>query len=99
MYLYRNSLAVVLDRDLASLPINRHADLAHVLVVLLVIGGVDKDLIEDLVETGHVGDIAELHRLALGVVHPHLVGLLDDGADVGVGALHNVFEMGQLPTC
>jgi hypothetical protein len=44
-----NSLAVVLDRDLASLSINRHPDLAHVLVVLLIISRIYKDLVEDLV--------------------------------------------------
>jgi hypothetical protein len=44
-----NSLAVVLDGDLASLSINRHPDLAHVLVVLLIISRIYKDLVEDLV--------------------------------------------------
>lgn len=60
-----DSLAVVLNGDFARLAVNRDPDLAHVLVVLLVIGRVDKDLVEDLVETGDVGDVAELHRLAL----------------------------------
>jgi len=58
-----NSLAVVLDRHLASLSVDGDANLAHVLVVLLVVCGVDQNLVEDLVQTRYVGNVAELHTL------------------------------------
>ena len=49
MDLNGNTLAVVLDGDLASLPVDRHPDLAHILIVLLVVRRVHQDLVEDLV--------------------------------------------------
>jgi hypothetical protein len=61
VYLNWDTLAVVLDRDLASLAIDCYADLTHVLIVLLVIRRVDQDFVEDLVQTGDVGHLAELH--------------------------------------
>jgi hypothetical protein len=30
-----------------------HAETGHVLVPLLVVGGIDKDFVENLVQTGH----------------------------------------------
>jgi hypothetical protein len=96
VYLNWDTLAVVLDRDLASLAVDCYADLAHVLVVLLVIRRVDQDFVEDLIQTRNVGYLAELHRLRGRVVYPHLIRLSLDGTDVRVGALHDVLQMRQL---
>ena len=63
MNLDRNTFAVVLDRNFASLSVDCNTDFAHILVVLLVVCRVDQNLVEDLVQTGYVGNVSELHAL------------------------------------
>jgi hypothetical protein len=94
-----NTLAVVLDRDLASLAVDSDADLAHVFIVLLVVCGVDQNLVEDLVQTRNVGDVAELHALGRRVVHPHLVCCSLDGTNICVWTFHDVLQMRKLCAC
>jgi hypothetical protein len=98
MDLNRDTLSVVLDRDFARLSVYCDPNFAHVLIVLLVVCGVDQDLVENLVETGHVRYVAELHAFVRGIVDPHLVCLSLDRANVCVGTLHDVFQMGKLRT-
>ena len=53
---------------------NIDLDGVHLGVALLVVGGVDEDLVEDLVESWHEGNLP-VHDLArLGVKDPHLLG-------------------------
>src|SRR5690242_13544362 len=96
VYLNRNTLAIVLDRNLTSLSINSYADLAHVLVVLLVVCCIDQNLIKDLVQTRYKGNVAKLHALVCRVVYPHLVCCLLYRSDICVWALHDVLQMRQL---
>ena len=49
MYLNGNTLAVVLDRNLARLSVQSHPNLTHILVILLVVRRIDQNLIENLV--------------------------------------------------
>lgn len=65
--------AVITHADLSLLPIDRDLDLGHVLVPLLVVGSIDQDLIENLIQAWYVADLAQLHGLGLGVEHPHLL--------------------------
>ena len=71
---------------LAQPPIHStNLDGVHLGVALLVVGRVDEDLVKDLVEAGHEGDLA-VHDLArLCVEHPHFFGGRHDRSDVGVG--------------
>ena len=70
---------------LAQPPIHStNLDGVHLGVALLVVGRVDEDLVKDLVEAGHEGDLA-VHDLArLGVEHPHFFRGRHDRSDVGV---------------
>jgi hypothetical protein len=61
-----------------------------------VVGGVDEDLVDDLEETGDEGDLAVDHALRLVVVGPHELGVGLDAADVGIGALEDVFDLREL---
>ena len=60
-------------------------DGVHLGVALFVVGRVDEDLVKDLVEAGHEGDLAVDDLARLGVVDPHLLRGRHDRADVGVG--------------
>ena len=73
-----------------------HLDGVHGGVALLVVRGVDHDLVEDLVQPRHVADVALHHLLARRVQDPH--GLVDRlrGANVGVRAKQDVLELGLL---
>lgn len=51
-------------------------ELGHVVVTLLVVGGVDDDLVEDLVETRDVRDLALDDSARHVVEHPHVLGHL-----------------------
>ncbi len=58
--------AVVEDRDGIALLVDVDLDRIHALRISLpVVGRVDKNLIEDLVQTGYELDRAEIHALAL----------------------------------
>ncbi|KAH0194649.1 hypothetical protein KCU70_g224, partial [Aureobasidium melanogenum] len=47
-----NTTTIVAHRDLALLAIDPDLDFVHVLVALLVVGGVDQNFVENLVQTG-----------------------------------------------
>ena len=81
---------------LAQPPIHStNLDGVHLGVALLVVGRVDEDLVKDLVEAGHEGDLA-VHDLArLGVEHPHFFGGRHDRSDVGVGPEEENDELKQ----
>jgi len=80
--LHGNTVAIVEDGDGIGLGVDGDLEGIHGRVVLLVVGGVDEDLVEDLVEAEDVGDGAVHHLVVL--VHPQRLRVLPDGADVGV---------------
>ncbi|KAH0237798.1 hypothetical protein KCV03_g219, partial [Aureobasidium melanogenum] len=88
-----NTTTIVAHRDLALLAIDPDLDFVHVLVALLVVGGVDQNFVENLVQTGYVADLTALDGFVLGVVDPHLLLQAFDGADVCVGTLDDVLEL------
>jgi hypothetical protein len=96
MYLYGDTLAIVPYRNLARLSIDCDLNLTHVFVVLLVICCVHENLVEDLIKTRHNANVTKLHRIGRRVVCPHLVGRTLNRANVGIGSLYDVFEMGKL---
>ena len=75
VHLDGHSRAVVPHADPAFLGVDLDVQCAHGLVADLVVGGVDQDLVEDLVEARHERDVAEDHRGA--VVDPELGLLLE----------------------
>jgi len=89
--LHGNAVAVVEDGDGIGLGVDGDLEGVHGRVALLVVGGVDEDLVEDLVEAGDVGDGAVHHLVVL--VHPQRLRVLLDGADVGVGAEEDVLQL------
>lgn len=84
-------VAVVVDGDAAALDVDLDLERIHPGVPLLVVGGVDEDLVEDLVEAWDVGDRAVHHGAAL--VDPERLGVLLHRADVGVGAQQDVLQL------
>lgn len=91
-----NASAVVPDADLPAFSIAGHPNLVHVLVILLVVRGIHKNLVKDLVQTRNEADLAILHGLILRVERPHVLFVALDRSDVGVWTLDNVFKLGQL---
>lgn len=81
---HRNTFSVVIYTDFLGLPVDVHLQQVHWLVSLLVIRSVDKNLIENLVQTSNLeieglprilykGDVL-VHQLFLcTVVYPHLL--------------------------
>ncbi|KAI6686132.1 hypothetical protein NL676_032045 [Syzygium grande] len=61
---------------------------------LLVVGSIDEDLVEDLVEAEDIGDRTVDHLVAL--IDPQRLGVLLDRADVGVEAEEDVLELALL---
>lgn len=93
--LHGNTIAIVVDADTVLFHINRDLDGIHGGISLLVVRGVDEDLVKDLVQAGDVGDGAVDHFAAvLGVVEdPEGLGVLLDGSDVGVGTEEDVLKL------
>lgn len=96
VHLDGDTATIVAHRDLALFAINPDLDLVHVLVALLVVGSVDEDFVENLVQTRYVADVAALDGFALGVVDPHLFLEAFDGANVCVRTLDDVLQLGEL---
>ena len=90
-----DSVTVIVDADAVVLDVNVDLDGVHGGVALLVVGGVDEDFVKNLVEAGDIGDGAADHAFII-VVDPEGLGVLLDGADVGVGAEEDVLELGLL---
>lgn len=86
-----DAVAVVVDGDAALVGVDLDAEGVHGGVALLVVGGVDEYLVEDLVEAGDVGDAAAHHGAVL--VHPELRGVLLHRADVGVRPQEDVLQL------
>ena len=85
--------AVVLDGDGIVLGVDGHVHPIHVGIALLVVGGIDQDLVKDFVETGRVRDGAFDDPAGVGVEHEHGLGGRFGRADVGVGTEEDVFEL------
>lgn len=96
VHLHGNTIPVVVDTDRVPLHINIHLDRVHGRIPLLVVGGVDEDLVEDLVEARHVGNRAVDEAIGGVFVDPEGLGVLLDGADVGVGPKEDVLQLGLL---
>jgi hypothetical protein len=92
----RNTLSVVLNGDGVARGINGDVELVHGLVTLLVVTGVDEDLIKDLEEARNEGDLLLLDALALGINNENgiLHGL--SGTNVGVRTQEDVLELSLL---
>lgn len=88
--------SVVPDTDFSRFPVYRDADLIHVLVVVLVIGSIHDDLIEDLIETGHVGYLAVFHGFRARIEHPHVAHRALNRPNIGIRALGDMFQLGEL---
>lgn len=84
-------VAVVVYGDGAAVDVDLDAERVHLGIPLLVVGGVDEDLVEDLVESRDVGDRAVHHGTVL--VYPKRLGVLLHGADVGVRAQQDVLQL------
>lgn len=87
----RNTIAIVVDADRVLLDIDCDLEGIHGGIPLLVVGGVDEDLVEDLVEARDVGDGAVDHLVVLK--NPEGLGVLLDGSDVGVGTEEDVLQL------
>jgi len=85
------AIAVVEDGDGVLLGVNGDLEGIHGGIPLLVVGGVDEDLVEDLVEARDVGDRA-LHHLVV-LVDPERLRVLLDGPHIGVGSEQDVFQL------
>ena len=64
----------------------------------LIVGSVYENLVHNLEETGHVGNLAIDHTFGLRVPDPHRLRDLLYAADVGVRSFENVLELRELNT-
>lgn len=94
--LHGNPISVVTYADSVGLGVDDDLEGVHRGVALLVVGGIDEDLVEDLVEARDEGNGAVDHEVGVGVEDPEVLGVLFNGANVGVGAEEDVFELGLL---
>lgn len=86
-----DAIAVVVDGYGVLLSIYGDLEGVHGGVALLVVSGIDEDLVEDFVQAGDVGDGAVDHLVVL--VDPKHLCVLLHGADVGVGTEQDVLQL------
>ena len=86
-----NTAPVVPDTNFARLAVDSNTDLVHVLIVLLVIGGVDDNFIKNLVQTRHEGNLAVLHTLHCVAIYPHLLCSTLGRPDICIRTFDNMF--------
>lgn len=91
-----NSASVVVYADFPLLTIYCNLDGIHVFVPLLVVGGINEDLIEDLVQPGYKIDFSHFHTVHFGVVYPHWILTTFDRADVSIWPFDDVLELRKL---
>lgn len=91
-----NSAPIVVNTDLSLHSINNNLNAIHILVTLLIVGGVDKNFIKDLVKTGNKANISHLHRIGFGIIYPHLLFAAFYRSNIGIRTLNNVFKLGKL---
>lgn len=84
---------VVPDGELVGVGVDDDLELAHARVAALVVGGVDEDLVKDLVEPRHVRDALLHDALVLGVPHVHGRRVLLRAADVAVRPQQDVLQL------
>lgn len=86
-----HSIVVVVDADEVVVMVD--ADLDAILggVLLFVVGGVDEDLVEDLLEARNAGD--GLVDYLVIIENPQDNGVFLDGTNVGVGAEQDVLQL------
>uniref|UniRef100_A0A182KIH3 Uncharacterized protein n=1 Tax=Anopheles christyi TaxID=43041 RepID=A0A182KIH3_9DIPT len=91
---HRYTVPIVPHRDRVCFLIDFHLDRAHLRIALLVVSRVHQNLVEDLVQTRHVRDLALYHLVGLLVVHPHRFLHHLDRTDVCVRTEQNVLQLG-----
>ena len=96
VHLDRDAVAVVVHADAPGFLVDVDAEGHHRGIAHLIVGGVDEDLVEDLVETGDEGHLALDQFVGVLAVHPGLLLSLLARADVGIGAEEDVLELGLL---
>jgi hypothetical protein len=79
-------VGVVVDGDATSLDVDVDAERVH----MLVVGGVDEDLIEDLVDARDVADLTVLHGATLV---PERLGVLLHRANVSIRPQEDVLQL------
>lgn len=84
-------MAVIPNANRVGLSVDFNLELVHGFVSLIVVCSVDKDFVEDLVETWHVRDFAMVHPDHF-VIDPHLVFSHLDGSHVGIRSKEYVLE-------
>lgn len=93
MNLNWNALAVVFDHYLTFLLVHGHFDVFHIRIILLVIGSIDQDLVEDLVKSRYVANLTSLHLFCLRVIDPHLLLGTLHGSNVGIWTMYDMLEL------
>ena len=91
-----DTLSVVLDGDGVGSSVNDNVELVHGVITLLVVGGVDEDLVEDLEKTGDEGDLLLHESASLGVKNKHLVLHHLGGTNVSIRTEEDVLELSLL---
>jgi len=92
----RNALAVVLNGNGIGFGIDGNIKLVHVGIALLVVGGINEDLIKDLVQAGGVGDGLVDDATGGGIQDEHGLGGRFGGSDVGIGTEEDVLQLSLL---
>jgi hypothetical protein len=62
----------------------------------LVVGSVDKNFVNNLVETWHVFDVTVYHALILRVIRPDRLCDGLNAPNIGIRTLQDVLDLGQL---
>lgn len=96
MNLHRNRLAIIEDSEDSCLLIDGDIDLGHLVVPLIVIGGIDQNLIKNFVKPRDEPYFLVLKFTIRAIEHPHLfLGHLS-GAYVSVRPQKHVLDLTDL---
>lgn len=98
MYLNRDTAPTVVYADFTLFTIHRDFDGIHVLVTLLVVGGVDQNFVKNLIQPRNKANFSHFHGVQLSIINPHLLFTSLNRSDVGVRPFKDVLELGELHT-
>ena len=94
---HRYPAPVVAHAQLARGAVDGHVEPRRLLVALPVVERIDEDLVEDLVERGHVAHLALYHPLRCPLVHPHQLGARAGRANVHARPVQHVLHWREPP--
>ena len=96
MNLYWDSSTIIVDANLALLTVHSDLDGVHSFIALVIVGSVDQDLVENLVQARNEADFPHFHRVLFRVEDPHLLLTTLNGSNVRIRSFYYVLQLRKL---